>query len=163
MGIHRPPIRSRSRASSAPSYNLFGRDHQTNHVDRDGRVRFQICSVQDAMLVGFFPFPKAAWERKKARKLELSSFVFPRNVKDTCPVLARLSPLQTSRHLPLLFPLPSVPSCFRRFYSKFLPRSGIVTRQTVRKSQFPLLYSQLVFKPQIRAASGTLADLYWEK
>ena len=163
MGIHQPPIRSRSRVSSAPSYNFFGRDHQTNHVDRDGRVRFQICSVQDAMFIGFFSFSKAAWERKKARKLELSSFVFPRNVKDTCPVLARLSPLQTSRHLPLLFPLPSVPSCFRRFYSKFLPRSGIVTRQTVRKSQFPLLYSQLVFKPQIRAASGTLADLYWEK
>ena len=113
-----------------------------------------LCAGCDACRI--FSFSKAAWERKKARKLELSSFVFPRNVKDTCPVLARLSPLQTSRHLPLLFPLPSVPSCFRRFYSKFLPRSGIVTRQTVRKSQFPLLYCQLVFKPQIRAASGTL-------
>ena len=108
MGIHQPPIRSRSRVSSAPSYKFFGRDHQKNLVDRDGRVRFQICSVEDAMLVGFFPFSKAAWEGKKARKLELSSFVFPRNVKDTCPVLARLSPLQTSRHLPLLFPLPSL-------------------------------------------------------
>ena len=120
----------------------------------------------------FFFIFKAVWERNKARKLELSSFVFPRrDAKDTCPVLARLSPLQTNRHLPLFSPPspppppppPSPPPCFRRFYSKFLPRSGIVTRQTVRKSQFPLLYCQLVFKPQIRAASGTLADLYWEE
>ena len=103
-------------------------------------------------------FSKARWERNKARKFELSSFVFPRDAKDTCPVLARLSPLQTNRHLLLFSPLLPLlfPPCFRRFYSKFLPRSGIVTRQTVRKSQFPLLYCQLVFKPQIRAASGTL-------
>ena len=128
MGIHQPPIRSRSRVSSAPSYKFFGRDHQTNHVDRDGRVRFQICSVQDAMFIGFFSFSKAAWERKKARKLELSSFVFPRNVKDTCPVLARLSPLQTSRHLPLLFPLPSLPLPLvsADFIRNFFPEVGLL-------------------------------------
>ena len=129
MGIHQPPIRSRSRVSSAPSYKFFGRDHQKNLVDRDGRVRFQICSVQqDAMLIIFFSFFKAAWERKKARKLELSSFVFPRNVKDTCPVLARLSPLQTSRHLPLLFPLPSptFPLVSADFIRNFFPEVGLL-------------------------------------
>ena len=77
MGIHQPPIRSRSRVSSAPSHKFFGRDHQTNHVDRDGRVRFQICSVQDATLVGFFLFLKPHGKERKPGSLSFLALFFP--------------------------------------------------------------------------------------
>ena len=81
MGIHELSIRSRipSRLVPPPTLQLFwtASSDEACIDKKDGRVRFPICRRRRVQRISFCIF-KAGWERSKARKLGLSSFVFPR-------------------------------------------------------------------------------------